>query len=312
MQKKSSKSKLLFNLSLVAVIASAIVTASVMTGCSSDSKKDTKETEVVHETEVVTYEVNGVVVDEQGNVLDEQGSTTGETVPSVPKSDDKQSSGSDNKTGSNNNDKSSSKTESSKTNDSSSKTSSKSDSKSSAANGSSKNSNNSNNSNKNNNNNNNNNNSSSSSNQSSNNYNHDKSGNTSNSLKIGNKHFNVGDTVTCTYNVQNSEKLLNFQGYLKYDGSYLKVKTARLENSAGNSGMLNYDLNQEIRFNGSNLNGYNYTSSKAFLTVEYQVLKAGTTTPKLTWEVITGMSEKKYCDDKGNLINGFKVSTSYK
>lgn len=91
--KKTSKSRLFFNISLVSLIASAIITASVMTGCSSDNK-DTKETEVVHGTEIATYEVNGVVVDKDGNILDSEGNKTGETVASVPTGD---SNGSDSK-----------------------------------------------------------------------------------------------------------------------------------------------------------------------------------------------------------------------
>lgn len=311
MQNKTSKSKLFFNISLVAVVASAILTASVMTGCGG-KKKEVKETEVVHETQVATYEVNGIKVDEEGNVIDDQGATTGETVPvdkdgnvlddqgattgaTLPRADkqSKQSSASGSKT-------ESSKAESSK---SSSKSSSKASVKESAA-GQSGNQSSKQQSSK----------QQSSSSQSSKQQssNTQKSDANANSLKIANKRYNVGDTVVCTYNVQVPEKLLNFQGYLKYDGKFLKVKTARLENSAGNSGMLNYNLNQEIRFNGSNLNGYNYTSDRAFLTVEYEVLSGGSTTPKLTWEVITGLSEKKYCEDNGTLINGIKVSTNYK
>jgi hypothetical protein len=41
------------------------------------------------------------------------------------------------------------------------------------------------------------------------------------------------------------------------------------------------------------------------------VLKAGRTAPKINWEVITGLSEKKYCDDNGSLINGITVTQNY-
>jgi hypothetical protein len=293
-----------------------------MTGCSSDNKDNSKETGVVHETEVATYEVNGVVVDQDGNVLDKDGKKTGETVPSLPdsiknKQDSGKSSGSSSSASGTSKDKNSSKTSSGGSNSSNSKSSgSNSQSKQSTASagaqtsgGNKSSSSASGNSNKSGNNNNNKQSSSSSSKSSRSSQN---SGNSGNTLTIGNKKFNVGDTVVCTYNVQNaSEKLLNYQGYIKYDGSFLKVKNAKLEGSASSGGLLNYDLNQEIRFNGSNLNGYNYTKSKAFVTVEYEVLKAGSTTPKINWEVITGLSEKKYCDDNGNTINGFTVTPNY-
>lgn len=312
MQNKSSKSGFYFKVSLIAVVASAILTASVMTGCGG-KKKDVKATEVVHETQISTYEVNGITVDESGNVLDKNGKATGETVAvdkdgnildeqgattgaTLPKSkaDNKQSSAQSS------NAQSSSKQSSSKQSSSKQSSSKQSGAQDVAGNqkSSSKQSSSTQSSSK-----------QSSSKQSSS---AQKSEAGSGSLKIGSKRYNVGDTVVCTYNLQAPEKLLNFQGGIKYDGKYLKVKSARLENSAGNSGMLNYNLNQEILFNGSNLNGYNYTSDRAFLTVEYEVIGAGSTTPKTNWVVITGLSEKKYCDDNGNLINGIKVSTNYK
>ncbi|HCA05238.1 MAG TPA: hypothetical protein DEO32_05010 [Ruminococcaceae bacterium] len=288
---KTTKNKLIFNITLAAAVASAILTASVMTGCSSDKKVE-PATEVVHETEIATYEVNGVIVDKDGNVLDEQGNTTGETVPSVPTSDKKENSAANDKKSS-----SSSKAQSSKASSktqSSQQQSSKNTQSSAAQN------------------------SKQSSQQSSKSapaktpYVPDKSTDSASDLKLGNKRFKVGDTVTCTYSLQNtSEKLLNFQGYIKYDGTYLKVKSAKLEGAAAGGGLLNYNLNQEIRFNGSNLNGYNYTKNKAFLSVEYQVIKNGSTTPKIYWEVITGLSEKKYCDNNGNLTNGIKVTPQY-
>lgn len=309
--RKTNKGKLFFNISLAALIASSIITASVMTGCSSDKKGDAKETEVVHETEIATYEVNGVVVDKYGNVLDEQGSTTGETVPSVPGASDSSSKTESSKAQGSSNQSNKKKSEStiqqsskagsgsnSKQSSQSKGSSGSSTQKQSSQQQSSK--------------------AQSSSKQSSGSaspktpYTPDKSEDSTDVLKLGNKRFKVGDVVTCTYNLQNAkERLLNFQGYIKYDGTYLKVLSAKLEGAASSGGLLNYNLNQEVRFNGSNLNGYNYTREKAFVSVEYQVLKTGSTTPKIYWEVITGLTDKKYCDDKGNLINGIKVTPTY-
>ena len=324
---RNKKSKLFFNISMVALLASAIVTASVMTGCSSDNKDNSKETGVVHETEVATYEVNGVVVDGDGNILDKDGKKTGETVPSLPEeiknkqnseksASGNSSSGNSSSASGTGKDKASSKASSGGSASSNSKssgtgsqssqskassnnqTSGGSSSKASSSAGKSGNNNSSG--------------KQSSQGSSKSQSSSKKSSASGNALAIGNKKFNVGDTVVCTYNLQNaSEKLLNYQGFIKYDGSYLKVKSAKLEGSASSGGLLNYDLNQEIRFNGSNLNGYNYTKSKAFVTVEYEVLKAGRTAPKINWEVITGLSEKKYCDDNGNLINGVTVTPNY-
>lgn len=336
MKNNSSTSKFFFNVSLVALAATMALTASVMTGCGDNNGEVSKATEVVHETQVVTRVVDGAVVDENGYVLDEQGTTTGETVP-IDKKDSKQSgaSNSNNQQQSNKNGNSSSKQSGNTQNKQSSQKSGSTQNKqsnqqsggvsgnngsaggSAQMNGSgsaskSKTNNNNNNNNTNKNTNQNNNSNKQSGSNKSNNNNNQNNNNSSSVLKIDGKRFNKGDTVVCTYNVLNaSEKLINFQGVVKYDGSYLKVKTARLENSAGNSGLLNYNLNQEIRFNGSNLNGFNYTKEKPFLTVEYEVLKGGSTNPKLVWQVITGMSDKKYCTDNGTLTNGFKCTHTY-
>lgn len=329
MKNNSSTSKFFFNVSLVALAATMALTASVMTGCGDNSGEVSKATEVVHETQVVTRVVDGAVVDENGYVLDEQGTTTGETVP-IDKKDSKQSGASNSNKNGNSSSKQSGNTQNKQSSQKSGSTQNKQSNQQSggvsgnngsaggsaqmngsgSASKSKTNNNNNNNTNKNTNQNNNSNKQSGSN--KSNNNNNQNNNNSSSVLKIDGKRFNKGDTVVCTYNVLNaSEKLINFQGVVKYDGSYLKVKTARLENSAGNSGLLNYNLNQEIRFNGSNLNGFNYTKEKPFLTVEYEVLKGGSTNPKLVWQVITGMSDKKYCTDNGTLTNGFKCTHTY-
>lgn len=329
MKNNSSTSKFFFNVSLVALAATMALTASVMTGCGDNSGEVSKATEVVHETQVVTRVVDGAVVDENGYVLDEQGTTTGETVP-IDKKDSKQSGASNSNKNGNSSSKQSGNTQNKQSSQKSGSTQNKQSNQQSggvsgnngsaggsaqmngsgSASKSKTNNNNNNNTNKNTNQNNNSNKQSGSN--KSNNNNNQNNNNSSSVLKIDGKRFNKGDTVVCTYNVLNaSEKLINFQGVVKYDGSYLKVKTARLENSAGNSGLLNYNLKQEIRFNGSNLNGFNYTKEKPFLTVEYEVLKGGSTNPKLVWQVITGMSDKKYCTDNGTLTNGFKCTHTY-
>ena len=338
MKNRNSHSKFFFNISLIAFAATMALTASVMAGCGSDDKSASKETEIVHETEVVTHVVNDVVVDEKGNVLDKQGETTGETVSAEElKKVMKQTSGSGSDSGSSQQQSSqtskkdsggqtvksggsqskkessgSAQSSSGSKNSSKSNSSNSSKSNSSASKSSSANNNSGNNNNGNSNNNNNNNNTNNNNNNDNNNILPADNNSSSDVLKLAGKRYNKGDVVVCTYSILNaSEKLINFQGYIKYDSKYLKVRSANLENSAGNSGLLNYNLDQEIRFNGSNLSGFNYTKEKPFLTVEYEVIKGGTTTPKFVWEVITGLSDKKYCDDNGNLINGFKCTHRY-
>ncbi len=140
-----------------------------------------------------------------------------------------------------------------------------------------------------------------------------ESKNNSGTLTIGNKSFSVGDTITCTYELTTPEVLENFQGYVSYDSSYLSVEDAVLEGPAENGSYINFKVNvkDKIRFNGSSIKtGYDYKSSKAFLTVTYKVKASGSTEPSFTFEEVTGMSQKSYVtDDKTS--DEIKLSVSY-
>lgn len=66
-----------------------------------------------------------------------------------------------------------------------------------------------------------------------------------------------------------------------------------------------YELYEKglIKFNGINLNGYNYTKGANFLVVEYEVVDGGSTTPEFIWEIAS--------DTKDNaLITNHKADSS--
>lgn len=286
---KGKKSKQILTIALASLIVLSAASAAVMSGCG-ESSESTNETKTVTETELVT-----VVVDETYAT-----DAKGNTVPAENKGSD---------TSSNGNSQNSANSSSQKTNNSSSSANSS---------AGSSNSNNSASSNSNSGNNNNNNNSNSSgNNSSSSSKTNTPSSNThkpvtgSNSCTLDGNKFAVGDTVTCVYKLTSPEKLENYQAEISYDTKYLSVKSAYLDGSADSGGLLNYNLNGKIKFNGSNISkGYNYIKEDNFVVVNYEIKSTGSTTPTFTWIVATGVSGKAYVKDN-KATGGLKIAKEY-
>ena len=130
-------------------------------------------------------------------------------------------------------------------------------------------------------------------------------------LTIDGQQYNVGDTIYCTYFLFVPNDMLNFQGVINYDGTYVKVKSAKLLPPASYGGIINYKLDQRIQFNGSSLNGYNYTDpGDYFLYVEYEALKAGTTSTTMSFNVVTDLDGNTYAAN-GALTNGATITANY-
>lgn len=290
---KAKKSKQILTIALASLIVLSATSAAVMSGCGENSES-TNETKAVTETELVT-----VVVDET-YATDAKGNTVSA-----------ESKGSDTSSNGNGNSKNNESSSSQKTNNSGS-------SAGSSAGGNNSNNSSSSKSNSSNNNNNNYNNSNSSgNNSSSSNKTNKPSSNThkpvtdSNVCTLDGNKFAVGDTVTCVYKLTSPEKLENYQAEISYDTKYLSVKSAYLDGSADSGGLLNYNLNGKIKFNGSNISkGYNYTKEDNFVVVNYEIKATGSTTPSFKWIVATGVSGKAYVKDN-KATGGLKITKEY-
>lgn len=287
---KAIKSKQILTIALASLIVLSATSAAVMSGCG-ESSESTNETKTVTETELVT-----VVVDETYAT-----DAKGNTVPAENKGSD---------TSSNGNSQNSANSSLQKTNNSGSSANS------SAGGSNSNNSASSNNSNSGNGNNSNNSNSSGN-NSSSSSKTNTPSSNThkpvtdSNACTLDGNKFAVGDTVTCVYKLTSPEKLENYQAEISYDTKYLSVKSAYLDGPAESGGLLNYNLNGKIKFNGSNISkGYNYTKEDNFVVVNYEIKASGSTTPSFNWIVATGVSEKAYVKDN-KATGGLKITKEY-
>ena len=270
---------------LAAILAAFVAATALMAGCGSGGSDATadeakKETRVVTETQIVTKVVDGVYVDEDGKIIkDDNGQPM--TAPSgTPDTDSNSGSGSGSNGGSSSNGGSGS--------NSSSANSSSADNGDNSGNGGNGSSNSGGNSG----------NSGSGSNSSGNNGSGGNNGGNAgtSALSIGGKSYNVGDTVTCTYTLTSKKLLSNFQAYIQYDGKYLKATNAYLDGPAKAGSVINYELYEksQIKFNGINLNGYNYTKGDKFLVVEYEVVGGGSTAPEFVWQIA--------CDTKDNML----------
>ena len=289
---KGKKSKQILTIALASLIVLSAASSAVMSGCG-ESSESTNETKTVTETELVT-----VVVDETYAT-----DAKGNTIPAESKGSDTSSNGNAN---SQNNESSSQKT-----NNSSSSANSSSGGNNSNNSASSKNNNSNNNNNNKNNSNSSGNNSSSSSKTNTPSSNTHKPVTGSNSCTLDGNKFAVGDTVTCVYKLTSPEKLENYQAEISYDTKYLSVKSAYLDGSADSGGLLNYNLNGKIKFNGSNISkGYNYTKEDNFVVVNYEIKATGSTTPTFTWIVATGVSGKAYVKDN-KATGGLKIAKEY-
>lgn len=308
-KEKKQMTKRVLNLALVAVLSATVVSMGVLTGCSDGSdKKDGKGESVVTETQIVTKEVNGVYVDENGSIVTEPDSTAStdaakssdDKKEQSSKAEDNKQSGNSGNGGSNggnsgNSGKSGNSGSTNKSNkggnsgnsgvpdynsgstkvDNTSRRTTPSNARSAGT---------------------------------------KKEGtadNTAKNLTIGDKTYNVGDTVTCTYFLTVPKDMLNFQGTVSYDSSLLKQTDVYLIAPASYGSVVNPNLDGRILFNGSMINGYDFTEpGYEFLVVEYEVLKTGKATPSISFEVLTDTDNGTYVSG-GALTNGAKVSAVY-
>ena len=299
--KNTKKSKRILVATMALMIALSTSVASVMSGCG-ENADSTADTIAINETQIVTEIVDETyATDENGQVVtnssnDDSESDSNNNGNSSQNSESENSNSSEKS--SNSNSDSSSKNSNSSNNSGSNTNSNKNQTSnaSSSKNDSSKTDSNTNN-----------NNNSNSSNSSSGN----SSANNAKELSLDGEKYSKGSTVTCVYKLTTPEALENYQATIKYDSKYLKVKSARLSEKARGGSVLNFKLDGEIKFNGSNISsGYEYENGGEFLTVTYEVLATGSTTTNFEWEVATGMSGKSYVTNN-KPASSLKISKTY-
>ncbi len=282
------KNKLILNAAVVSMLAAAMLSASVLTGCGNGS--DTKETKVVTETQIVTRVVTKTGAATEGTEAKSGQETTAaaEKKETEKKETEKKenSGGESQNNGSNNNGESNNSSGGENDN----RISGKSEGENKGSGGSlvknptpNLDSN------------------------STKNEVADNSGYKSDNktLKIDGKEYKVGDKVTIVYYLSYPSKFINYQGFIDYDGKCLKPVEFEMLGSASSGCINNIDENlQRLYFNGSRLAGYHYENGGEFMYVTFEVVGGGEASPKQYWEVASDM-------DGNSILNDPKLVLTY-
>lgn len=117
--------------------------------------------------------------------------------------------------------------------------------------------------------------------------------------------------VVVTYNLQAKNMILNTQGTLSYDSSVLKLASTNTRNTDfpvfKDTIVWNKTLENEVLFNCSSLDLYNFKQKSVYCTFTFDVVGSGDTTVDLDVEVLTGTMADSYDD----LFNGKDVDITY-
>lgn len=107
----------------------------------------------------------------------------------------------------------------------------------------------------------------------------------------------VKSTVTYTLSLKTPELIENGQFTLSYPREVLAVKNAKLPNIE--SYMLNYtdNVKNKVKFNFSNINGYDFTDEKTLITIEFEVRSSGVGEISLTKELMYNLSDVNIIDE---------------
>lgn len=133
---------------------------------------------------------------------------------------------------------------------------------------------------------------------------------TSNILSPVSQEYNKDtSTVTVSYKLTSSMKLVNSQWCLTYDSSKLSYDPQKNLNGVMpniSSAVVNTDLNNRIKGDFSSLGLYDFTTEKDFVTVTFDIIGTGETTVDLEIEIL-GVA---YKDSNFNVITAYPVDYS--
>ncbi len=133
---------------------------------------------------------------------------------------------------------------------------------------------------------------------------------TSNILSpVSQKYNKDTSTVTVSYKLTSSMKLVNSQWCLTYDSSKLSYDPQKNLNGVMpniSSAVVNTNLNNRIKGDFSSLGLYDFTTEKDFVTVTFDIIGTGETTVDLEIEIL-GVA---YKDSNFNVITAYPVDYS--
>jgi len=105
-------------------------------------------------------------------------------------------------------------------------------------------------------------------------------------------YHSYNDTVTVTYSLQTSHKIVNTQSYVEYDHNVLQITSSDPANvlpkfdETGNA-VLNTNTTDRIYINATNANRYNFANERVYFTMIFNIIGSGNTNVNLNMEILT-------------------------
>ncbi len=105
--------------------------------------------------------------------------------------------------------------------------------------------------------------------------------------------------VEVTYYLQSDNLIVDMQGALNYDDTVLEVADTTVTSvmpSFASGAMANFTVDNQVLFNASSLNLYNFKTEGVFFTVTFDIIGSGDTTVDLDVEVLTGTTAASFAE----------------
>ena len=121
-------------------------------------------------------------------------------------------------------------------------------------------------------------------------------------ITTGNKGyaFDVGSTITYTFNMQTPKKIEDVQAVVSYDSAYLKLKSADVTKMfpvLGASTIYNTNIQNTVKFNAVNIQGFDFTSKNALVSLQFEIIAKGATSVNTAVEVMTEKGGTPYVEN---------------
>ncbi|MGN0453408.1 MAG: hypothetical protein ACI4GZ_06400 [Ruminococcus sp.] len=121
-------------------------------------------------------------------------------------------------------------------------------------------------------------------------------------ITVGNKGYKteLGDTVTYTYYLETPKMIENVQAQTTYTSSLLKLKSTEKDNLfpvLGSSTVFNLHSDvSTIKFNASNISGYDFTQKGVLITLKFEVVGKGGASIATAIEIMDEIGGEPYID----------------